>query len=133
MFITSLKNQKEFELINKLGKKFNEKYYILVLAKNLPKIFFESKYNIFLGIKASRKLSKRAVVRNKIKRRIRHLVRLVFSDSNHKMKKLALIIIPKKGFDTVDFSILNCELSKLISTSPPVLKNNLNQLSLNKA
>ncbi|XVN41277.1 MAG: ribonuclease P protein component [Rickettsia endosymbiont of Argas persicus] len=122
MSITSLKNQQEFELINKLGKKFHEKYFILVIAKNLPKIFLESKYNIFLGIKVSRKLNKKAVVRNKIKRRIRHLIRTIFSSSNHKMIKLALIIIPRKGFDTADFSILNYELSRIILGNTHILK-----------
>ncbi|HJD64740.1 MAG TPA: ribonuclease P protein component [Rickettsia endosymbiont of Diachasma alloeum] len=112
MFITSLKNQKEFELINKLGQKFHEKYFILVIAKNIPKIFLESKYNIFLGIKVSKKLNKKAVVRNKIKRRIKHIIRLICNNSN--LKKLAMIIIPRKGFDTTDFSVLNHELSKAI-------------------
>jgi len=119
--ITSLKNQKEFELINKLGKKFHEKYFILVIAKKLPKIFLESKYNVFLGIKVSRKLNKKAVVRNKIKRRIRHLIRIIFNNSNLKTIKLAAIIIPRKGFDKADFSVLNYELSKLI-LAPLILK-----------
>lgn len=110
--INSLKNQKEFELINKLGKKFHEQYFILVIAKNIPKIFLKSKYNIFLGIKVSKKLNKKAVVRNKIKRRIKHLIRLICNNTN--FKKLAMIIIPRKSFDTVDFSVLNHELSKII-------------------
>lgn len=122
MSITSLKNQKEFELINKLGKKFHEKYFILVLAKNLPKTFLESKYNIFLGIKVSRKLNKKAVIRNKIKRRVKHLIRLIFSGSNLKLMKRAIIIIPRKGFDEVEFSLLNHELSKLILSSPTLKK-----------
>ncbi|MCZ6901652.1 MAG: ribonuclease P protein component [Rickettsia endosymbiont of Ixodes persulcatus] len=120
MSITSLKNQKEFELINKLGKKFHEKYFILVIAKNLPKIFLESKYNVFLGIKVSKKLNKKAVVRNKIKRRIRHLIRIIVSDSKLKAIKLAMIIIPRKGFEEINCSHLNYELSKII------LKNILN-------
>ncbi len=114
MSITSLKNQKEFELINKLGKKFHERYFILVIAKKLPKIFIESKYNTFLGIKVSRKLNKKAVVRNKIKRRIRHLIRIIVSDSKLNAIKFAMIIIPRKGFEEINFSHLNCELSKII-------------------
>ncbi|ABV73292.1 ribonuclease P [Rickettsia canadensis str. McKiel] len=114
MSITSLKNQKEFELINKLGKKFHERYFILVIAKNLPKIFLETKYNIFLGIKVSKKLNKKAVVRNKIKRRIRHLIRMNVSDSKLKAIKLAMIIIPRKGFEEINFSHLNDELSNII-------------------
>ncbi|ADE30150.1 ribonuclease P protein component [Rickettsia prowazekii] len=114
MCITSLKNQKEFELINKLGEKFYERYFILVIAKKLPKIFLESKYNTFLGIKVSRKLNKKAVVRNKIKRRIRHLMRIIVNDSNFKAIKFAIIIIPKKGFEEINFSHLQYELSKII-------------------
>ncbi|WP_392506732.1 ribonuclease P protein component [Rickettsia sp. 2024-CO-Wats] len=114
MSITSLKNQKEFELINKLGKKFHERYFILVIATKLPEIFLESKYNTFLGIKVSRKLNKKAVVRNKIKRRIRHLIRIIVSDPRFKAIKFAMIIIPRKGFEEINFSHLNYELSKVI-------------------
>ncbi|CAK6506586.1 ribonuclease P protein component [Rickettsia helvetica] len=114
MSITSLKNQKEFELINKFGKKFHERYFILVIAKTLPKIFLESKYNVFLGIKVSKKLNKKAMVRNKIKRRIRHLIRIIVSDSSFKAIKFAMIIIPRKGFEEINFSHLNYELSKMI-------------------
>ncbi|WP_017442424.1 ribonuclease P protein component [Rickettsia gravesii] len=114
MSIISLKNQKEFELINKLGKKLHGRYFILIIATKLPKIFLESKYNTFLGIKVSRKLNKKAVVRNKIKRRIRHLIRIIVSDSSFKAIKFAMIIIPRKGFEEINFSHLNYELSKVI-------------------
>ncbi|WP_347938934.1 ribonuclease P protein component [Rickettsia oklahomensis] len=114
MSITSLKNQKEFELINKLGRRFHERCFILVIARNLPSIFLESRYNVFLGIKVSKKLNKKAVIRNKIKRRIRHLIRIIVSDSKLKVIKLAIIIIPRKGFEEINFSLLNYELSKII-------------------
>ncbi|ABV75216.1 ribonuclease P [Rickettsia akari str. Hartford] len=114
MSITSLKNQKEFELINKLGKKFHERYFILVIARNLPTIFLKSQYNTFLGIKVSRKLNKKAVIRNKIKRRIRHLVRIIVSDAKLSAVKFAMIIIPRKGFEEINFSHLNYELSKIV-------------------
>lgn len=116
MFITSLKNQQEFELVNQLGKKLHEKHFILVLAKKFSRVFSQeqNKNTIFLGMKVSKKLAKKAVIRNKIKRRVKHLVRLVINHSNFKMN-LAIIIIPRKGFDKINFSILNQEFSKVIS------------------
>ncbi|MGX6960956.1 MAG: ribonuclease P protein component [Rickettsia endosymbiont of Pentastiridius leporinus] len=114
MFITSLKNQKEFELVNKLGKKFHEKYFILVMTQKLPQVLLDSKSQFFLGIKVSRKLNKKAVIRNKIKRRVRHLTRLILNNPNLKIPKLAMIIIPRKGFDNVDFSLLYHDLSRII-------------------
>lgn len=115
MFITSLKNQKEFELVNKLGKKFHEKYFILVITQKLPQILLDSKSHFFLGIKVSRKLNKKAVIRNKIKRRVRHLIRIILNNPNLKISKLAMIIIPRKEFDNIDFSLLNNDLSTIIS------------------
>ncbi|MCC8369316.1 MAG: ribonuclease P protein component [Rickettsia endosymbiont of Oxypoda opaca] len=114
MFVTSLKNQEEFELVNKRGKKLHGKYFILVIAKNFSNILHNCQNTIFLGIKVSKKLDKRAVIRNKIKRRIKHLTRLIINNPKFKITNLGMIIIPRKGFDKVDFSILTHELNKLI-------------------
>ncbi|MFY9589682.1 ribonuclease P protein component [Rickettsia endosymbiont of Halotydeus destructor] len=113
MFITSLKDQKEFELVNKRGKKLHGKYFILVIAKNFSNILHTCQNTAFLGIKVSKKLDKRAVIRNKIKRRIKHLIRLIINNPKFKLTNLGMIIIPRKGFDKVDFSILTHELNKI--------------------
>lgn len=124
MFILSLKNQKEFDLVNKLGKKFHSPYYISIIAKNFTKlhqtqlckksseILDNSSNTILFGMKVGRKLGN-AVIRNKIKRRIRHLVRLLSQVPQFKQNSWAMIIIPKKGFEKIEFGTLLSELYSL--------------------
>ena len=126
MLILSLKNQKEFDLVNKLGKKFHSPYFITVIAKDFTKlhqiqlckksreILDDSSNIILFGIKAGRKLGN-AVIRNKIKRRIRHLVRLVSKESQLKSNSWAVIVIPKKGFEQIEFATLLSELYRIFS------------------
>ncbi|WP_375326550.1 ribonuclease P protein component [Candidatus Tisiphia endosymbiont of Nemotelus uliginosus] len=132
MFITSLKNQKEFDLVNKAGKKFHCSYFIAIITKDFAKITYHNKLpeqnnNIFFwGMKVGKKLSKSAVTRNKIKRRIRHLVRLLVNapeqdGSNHPLQKIiekhnwGMIIIPRKGFEKFLFASLLQEMKKIFS------------------
>lgn len=61
---------------------------------------------IILGMKVSRKFSKKAVIRNKAKRRIRHLVQLLVKTYGSNTNNTSIIIIPKKGFENTDFAEL---------------------------
>ena len=72
MAILSLKNSKEFDLVNKHGIKRHGAYLMVVVATNFTHISSESENTTFLGMKVSKKLSKKAVVRNKIKRHKYH-------------------------------------------------------------
>lgn len=134
MLISSLKNQKEFDLVNKLGKKFHSPYFITIIAKNSTKLFAklnvkgnidnlckkssEILYNLsntlLFGMKVGKKLGN-AVIRNKIKRRIRHLVRLLSKESKFKQNSWAMIVIPRKGFEQIEFATLFSELYKIVS------------------
>lgn len=58
----------------------------------------------FLGMKVSKKLGN-AVVRNKIKRRIRHLFRLVIAEFGNS-HSFTTLVIPKKNFATINFAKL---------------------------
>lgn len=107
MALFSLRNQKEFNLVNKLGVKKHSCGLILVLAPNFSRIVTHSPNPTFLGMKVSRKFSKKAVIRNKVKRRIRHLVRNILRDESVKTCNTAFIIIPKKGFDQLSFKKIN--------------------------
>ncbi len=114
MPLYSLKNQKQFNLVNKRGKKISTRYFIIIFVKKfkLPKI--NDSEAIFFGMKVSKKLSKKAVVRNKIKRRIRHLMQLMTKDKNLDMNQTALIFIPYKNFEKITFSRLSYDLQKTL-------------------
>ncbi|MCC8417968.1 MAG: ribonuclease P protein component [Rickettsia endosymbiont of Bryobia graminum] len=144
MLITSLKNQKEFDLVNKSGKKFHCPYFLTIIAKNSPKVITylsnkrltsvsanQKDSNVFyFGMKVGKKLGN-AVTRNKIKRRIRHLVTLIVNDTNRintqiPNKKIiskrsvvaqhnwAIIIIPRKNFEQVEFATLLYTMEQLL-------------------
>jgi ribonuclease P protein component len=84
----------------------------MVMAKGLTELPRPSIKTIFLGMKVGRKLGS-AVIRNKIKRRIRHLVQILSKDPSFPCDNTGIIIIPRKGFDKVLFSTLLSELNKL--------------------
>lgn len=79
-----LKKQKDFELVLKEKEAFLGKFLILKKTKNNLK---QSR----IGFVISKKVSKKAVVRNKIKRRIREIVRI-------NLKRI------KKGYDIIFFA-----------------------------
>ncbi len=64
-----LRRKKDFEEIFKKGRSFKESFLVLKILKNNLKV---SRF----GFVVSQKVSKKAVVRNKIKRRLREIVGL---------------------------------------------------------
>ena len=112
MPISSLKNQKYFDLVNKRGTKLHKPSAVLVLAKNYPNDL-DTVGHITLGMKVGKKLGN-AVVRNKIKRRIRHIITLISKQADFK-SNLGLIVVARKGFDKATFSTLFDEFSKSLS------------------
>ncbi len=107
MTLVSLKNQKSFDFVNKFGIKKHSYGLILILLPNFSRIVTHNSNPTFLGMKVSRKFSKKAVIRNKVKRRIRHLVRNILRDDSVKTCNTAFIIIPKKDFDQLNFDKIN--------------------------
>jgi len=69
--------------------------------------------DLFFGMKVGRKLGN-AVIRNKIKRRIRHIIRLLIQLPEILSSNLALIIVPRKGFEKVEFSVLLSDFRKIL-------------------
>lgn len=109
----SLKNQKEFAIVNRCGRKIFTPYGIIILASNVH--LQNNTDDLFaFGMKVSKKISKKAVIRNKIKRRIRHLIRLIANAQDVNLRSKAVIIIPKKNFDNVDFAELQKTFEKTI-------------------
>jgi len=113
LLILSLKNQKEFDIVNKVGKKQHSPYFIAIIAKNFSALPSIGRNMIFFGMKVGKKLGK-AVIRNKIKRRIRHLIRLISKDLQLNNNSMGIIIIPKKGFEKIEFKNLIDSLELLI-------------------
>lgn len=79
--LNRLKKKKDFDRIFKKGRSFKEDFLIFKIVKNNLK---SSRF----GFVVSRNISKKSTLRNKIKRRLRELVRM-------KLKKI------KKGIDGV--------------------------------
>jgi ribonuclease P protein component len=122
LFITSIKKQSTFVYLNKKGRKVHSPYFILIYQKNFTKEAPASfnKLNdaaaenfIALGMKVTKKIGN-AVVRNKIKRRSRHLIRLMSKDL--RAGKHAIVIIPKSGFEKIEFTVLQSEFNKAINS-----------------
>lgn len=95
-----LKSNKEISLIIKQGKTVGGKYIVI---KFLPK---QNDINKFAFI-VSNKISKVAVIRNKIKRRLREIIRthLILTNS-----KYDFIIFAKKDVIFIDFNTLKQDL-----------------------
>ncbi len=122
----SIKKHKHFAYINNAGKRFFSRYFIIIYLK----LESENK-KLFLGIKASKKVFNKAVTRNKIKRRIRHLTKILMDDAQsikEKPYELHLVFIPKKNFEKINFRHLKNVLLHYLAQSirsTPINKNYL--------
>lgn len=98
-----LKKKKDIERVFKKGMSFKEDFLILKMVKNNLK---KSRFAFIV----SQKVSKKATLRNKIKRRLRELVRL-------KLKKikggLDFIFLTTPGIKEKDFWELDKTINKL--------------------
>ena len=117
MALYSVKNQKQFDIIRAKGKKLSCLYFTIVVIKNFTFNADATQDTTFLGMKVSKKLSKKAPVRNKIKRRIRHLMRIAFASYGLNLKNIALTFIPYKNFELIEFSKLSSEFKKVLEKS----------------
>ena len=101
--INRLKQKKDFERVSKKGRSFKEDFLVLRIVSNNLKI------NRF-GFVVSQKISKLASQRNKIKRRLRELVKSKLP----KLKKgIDGILIACPGLETKDFWEMEESINKL--------------------
>ena len=99
-----LKKKKDFDKILKTKKSFKERFLILKLNKNKLK-------DVRFGVIVSQKVSKKAVVRNKIKRRFRS----VLKDSSQNLKKgFDIVLIALPGAETKSFLEIRSTIEKLL-------------------
>lgn len=96
-------NKKLFEEILKKGKIFSSDYLYI---KTLP---ISEKHSAFTFVVSS-KVAKRAVERNKLKRRARHIVKKILPKIE---KGLGVIIFFKKGVEKMTFSELEKEINDI--------------------
>lgn len=99
-----LKKNNDFNAVFKAGKGMKEGFLFLkVAANNLGRFRF--------GFIVSRKISKRAVVRNKIRRRLKALAAKKNKESGPKGKDIVLVALP--GIEKNSFSEISRAFNKL--------------------
>ncbi len=101
--IESLSKENEFKRVFKAGDVFGNRVFVFYFLKNNKK---ENR----LGIIVSKKVSKKAVVRNKVKRRIKEAYR---HNEDSFTKGYDIILIAKGSIKDVPFSSLEKSLKHL--------------------
>lgn len=91
-----LKRKRDFERIFKKGKSFKGAFLVLKIA---PNDLAEDRF----GIIVSKRVSKKAVIRNKIKRRIRASLRTRISPLRKLKKGKDIILVATPGLEKKDF------------------------------
>jgi ribonuclease P protein component len=116
MLITTIKNRRDFLRISHPGNKNNIKKHhsknIIIIKGKIPEEYLlktrklENINDDFcrIGYIITKKIGN-AVIRNKIKRRFRHIIRDIIKNDQKLMKKdHDYIIIAKKSINSIDFS-----------------------------
>ncbi len=98
-----LKKKKDFERIFKEGQGFKQGFLYLKIKKNNLK---SSRF----GFIVSKKFAKKAVIRNKTKRRLRELIKIKLPEIKKGIDGI-IIVIP--GLKTTDFQQLEEIINKL--------------------
>ncbi len=107
-----LKKEKDFEKIVKQGESHSDNFLVLKFLKN-------DLGTSRIGFAVGKKISKKAVVRNKLKRRLREAVKIYLP----KLKSdYDLIFFSKKGSEKKEFSELKEMIEKLLEKAK-LLKN----------
>jgi ribonuclease P protein component len=99
-----LKKKKDFDNIFKKGKTMAGKLVFLRFLKN-------NLEDVRVGFIVSSKISKKAVIRNKIKRRLREIFK---NNINNIKKKIDIIIIAKPEIVNKNYQDIKNDIEKLI-------------------
>ena len=98
-----LKKKKDFEKVFNHGRIYRQDFLLLKLLKN--DLEFSR-----IGFIVSKKISNKAVVRNKVKRRLRDIVRKKISDMKNNND---IIIIALQGIQEKTFQEMEQEIDKI--------------------
>ena len=116
-----LKGHRTFDYIHKNSVKFYGKLMTLKIAKSNPLILeshknYENLYNLKIAIVISKKVSRKAVVRNKIRRLLQNcFLKNFVQEKNH--KPYWLLVNLKSGYSFIDELKLLEEFQYLIFKS----------------
>ena len=99
-----LKNKRDFDIVFKEGKGYKEDFLFLKARNNNLKF---SRFGIVVG----KKVSNKAVVRNKIKRRLREILKRKI-DKIEKGVDIILITLP--GIEKQEFKDLERKIEKIL-------------------
>lgn len=98
-----LKKQKDFERVYKQGRGFKQDFLFLKITANDLEI-------TRFGLVVSRKISKKAVIRNRLKRRLREIIRLRLE----KIKKgKDVVLITLSGVEKKEYAEIEQVVEKL--------------------
>lgn len=108
--INRLTKKKDFETVFKNGKSFKRYFLLFKILKNNLK---ESRF----GFVVSKKISNKATIRNKVKRRLRAIVSSQFKKNESSADKqcIDLIIIALPGIEKKEFSEIQEVITKVLS------------------
>ncbi len=99
-----LKKKKDFERVFKQGKGIREGFLFLKMYKN---DLSESRF----GFIVSQKISKKAVVRNKVKRRLRAII---FKKLSKIKKGIDVVVITNIGIESQSFQEIEKNIDKIL-------------------
>ena len=116
-----LKGHRSFNYIHKNSEKFYGKLMTLKIAKSNPNILLSHNHiksldNIKIAIAISKKVSKKAVIRNKIRRMLQEYLLENFCQKNNHRPYWILVILKSADFHNDKFVLLN-EFQHLIFKS----------------
>ncbi len=97
-------NKKDFEKVFKKGINYNGDFFIL-------KVFKNNLGNSRIGIIVSQKVSKKATIRNKIKRRFNNIMGL---EMPFIKKGFDMVLITKTGIEKEEFKRIKETMKKLL-------------------
>lgn len=109
--INRLKKRYQFNYVYKSGEHFSAEHIVLYYASSKTK-------NIKVGFAVTKKVG-HAVVRNKIRRRLREIVNTSIPKLNHNYN---IIVVAKDNITSASFNELKTEFEKLINKAK-LLKN----------
>jgi ribonuclease P protein component len=114
--VNRLKKKKDIERVFKNGKLFKEDFLILKVVKNNLK-------NSRFAFVVSKKVSKKATLRNKIKRRLRELVRR-HPPTTRPAMDIVLVAVP--GLEKKDFWEMEKIINRLFAKAKLYINGNNN-------